>query len=155
MSALRIVAAAHTGITVSDLDRSIALYRDVFGFPVSQPVECKGEIFDRLTGVDGAVMKVARVTAPGHTLELVQYVNPPGQDLPALRPCDTGTMHLAFQVEDIDEVLAALARAGVVAVNPAQTVVDGPRARVRAVYTRDTDGVVIELIEIVKREAPA
>ncbi len=147
-------------MTVGDLDRSIGFYRDVLGFPVSQPVECKGEIFEKLTGVDGAHMKVARVTAPGHILELVQYVNrtsrPESKSLESdVRPNDRGAMHLAFQVQDIESVVAAIAKAGVFPVSAVQTVVDGPRTGVRAVYAKDADGVVFEFIEITRRDIPA
>jgi catechol 2,3-dioxygenase-like lactoylglutathione lyase family enzyme len=154
MSEVTTVAAAHTGITVSDLDRAAAFFRDALGFQVSRPSECTGVVFEKLTGVAGAAMRVARVTAPGHTIELVQYLNPPSRPLAEMRPHDAGTMHLAFTVDDIDRVVAAAAGAGVCAVNPVQTVLEGPRARVRAVYTRDVDGVVIEFIEHTRRGDP-
>lgn len=126
-----VLAAAHTGITVSDLERAISFYRDVMGFPVDQPVECKGEVFDTLTGVAGTAIKVARVSVPGHTLELVQYMSPASRDTSKAQLYEAGTMHLAFQVEDIESVVAAMSEAGVEPVHPVQTVLEGPRARDR------------------------
>ena len=37
--AIDVLSVEHTGITVSDLARSLALWRDVLGFEVTRPVE--------------------------------------------------------------------------------------------------------------------
>ena len=47
----RILAADHTGITVSNLERSLAFWRDVLGFELSHQAHQKGELAGEITGV--------------------------------------------------------------------------------------------------------
>ncbi len=147
MAALRIVAVDHTGITVSDLDRSIAFYRDILGLEVTEKIPCRGELFEKITGVPGAEIDIAYVRAPGHQIELLCYRNPADRVRSTLRPCDSGAMHLTFRVEDIGAVVEAARVAGFEAVNPIQTVADGPRKGLRGIYARDPDGVVLEFLQ--------
>lgn len=147
MSSLRILGVAHTGITCSDIDRSIAFYRDVLGFPVTDKARRGGALMEQVTGVLGAVIDIAYVDAPGHRIELLSYVAPEDRVRSRLRPCDPGFLHLAFDVEDIEAVVAAVRAAGYEPVNPIPTVTEGSLKGLRGIYTRDPDGVVIELLE--------
>ncbi len=144
MAPFRITATNHTGLTVSDIDRSIAFYRDVFGFAVSDKIFVKGPFFENVTGVPGVEMVVVYVSAPGHTIELLQYLKPDDRRLSDLKPCDTGFVHMSFQVDDLDAVVAAVRAGGFEPVGPPQTQTAGPRKGARAVYTRDPDGIVLE-----------
>lgn len=144
MSAVPITGTNHTGLTVSDLNRSISFFRDVLGFDVSESVTVQGEFFEKLTGVDGCVIAVAYVSAPGHTIELLQYEKPDNRRLSDLRPCDTGFVHMSFAVADIDAVVEAIKKGGFEPISPPLTQTQGPRKGARAVYTRDADGVVFE-----------
>src|SRR5213596_2810259 len=77
-AAFRIIAAHHTGITVSDLERSLAFWRDVLGFELSHTAHQTGEMAEQITGVKGAELKLAVVKAPGgHKIELLEYLAPP------------------------------------------------------------------------------
>ena len=53
-AAFRIIAADHTGITVSNLERSLAFWRDVLGFELSHRAHQKGALAEEITGVLGA-----------------------------------------------------------------------------------------------------
>ena len=149
MSTLKVMATAHTGITVSDLDRSLTFYRDVLGFEASAPLECSGEIYGLITGVPSAAMRIAYVHAPGHTLELLQYTSPEDKQPARSRPCDPGAMHMAFRVKDIERLVRTIEAAGVQAVCPfVPAFPEGHRSHgLKAVYTRDPDGVVLEFTE--------
>ena len=73
----RIIAADHTGITVSNLERSLAFWRDVLGFEFSHTAHQKGELAQEITGVEGAEIKLAVLRAPGgHKIELLEYLAP-------------------------------------------------------------------------------
>jgi catechol 2,3-dioxygenase-like lactoylglutathione lyase family enzyme len=61
----RIVSADHTGITVSNLERSLAFWRDVLGFELSHTAHQKGELAREITGVEGAEIKLAVLKTPG------------------------------------------------------------------------------------------
>lgn len=144
----QISATAHTGVTVSDIDRSIAFWRDVLGFEVTDKIDCRGALFEQVTGVPKAEIVIAYVKAPGHTLELLQYTSPSDRARMTARPCDPGALHLAFRVKNIEAVIDAVREAGVAPVNPVIPVVaEGPAKGLKAIYTRDPDGIVIEFME--------
>lgn len=145
----QVTAVAHTGLTVSDIDRTMAFYRDVLGFAVTGKLECEGPIYGEVTGVPGAGMVIAYVRAPGHTLELLQYTSPQERQRVEARPCDPGALHLAFRVKDIDSVVETIRNAGLepVAQHVPTFPPDHRSAGLRAVYTRDPDGIVVEFVE--------
>jgi catechol 2,3-dioxygenase-like lactoylglutathione lyase family enzyme len=145
MSRRLIDSVAHTGITCSDIDRTIAFYRDVLGFPVSEKHRVGGAFFEQVTGVQGAEIDIAFVDGPGHRLELLSYASPEDRRPSTLRPCDPGFLHLCFWVDDIEAVVEAVRPYGYEAVNP---VPDRPGNGIRGIYTRDPDGVVLELWEL-------
>lgn len=147
MTAARIHAVGHTGITVSDLDRSVRFYRDVLGLSVSAPVRCEGEMFEKVTGVAGAQLDVSFVRAPGHVIELLCFRVPQERVRSTLRSCDPGFWHLAVKVKDIDAVVSAVRQGGFEPLSAVQTVPEGPLRGLRVVYVRDPDGIVLELIE--------
>jgi len=146
---LRIIGADHTGITVSNLERSLAFWRDVLGFELSHTAHQAGEMAKEITGVAGAEIKLAVVKAPdGHKIELLEYLAPPGrkQDV-HLRPCDVSHVHVALIVDDLDAVLQKIAESGWKAAGIPQTLTAGPNAGKRVVYVRDPDGTTIELMQ--------
>lgn len=69
MSSAQVLSVGHTGITVSDLDRSVAFYRDVLGFPATDKRHLGGDLAAKVTGVPGAEIDIVFVSAPGHTIE--------------------------------------------------------------------------------------
>jgi len=145
----RIVAADHTGITVSDIERSLVFWRDVLGFELSHRAHQKGELAEQITGVIGAEILIAVVKAPGHKIELLEYRAPENrkrQD--QLRPCDLGAVHIALTVEDLDDLLKTIAASGWKAAGEPQTLTVGPNAGKRVIYVRDPDGTTIEFMEI-------
>ena len=147
MSDLRILGVGHTGITVSDLDRSIAFYRDVLGLRVSPKGRLKGPFFESLTGVAGARIDVAFVTAGNHTLELLHFVTPERHEAPRMQPNDPRFMHVCLKVKDIGRIVAAIRRYGFEGVSAVLTVPEGPAKGMQAIYVRDPDGACLELID--------
>ncbi len=147
MSGFTITGTNHTSFTVSDLDRAVAFYTEVLGFPLLNRSIRDPEVISKVVGVPGADIEVAYVQAPGHRLELIEYRGPADRGRVESRPCDTGFAHIAFDVDDIDAVIAAVSAAGVAPVNEAQDLVHGPNKGGRAVYTRDPDGCTLEFIQ--------
>jgi catechol 2,3-dioxygenase-like lactoylglutathione lyase family enzyme len=147
-----IISADHTGITVSNLERSLAFWRDVLGFELSHTAHQKGELAQEITGVEGAEIKLAVLKAPGsHKIELLEYLAPADRKYINLRPCDVGSIHVALLVTDLDAVLARIAASGWKAAGKPQTLKAGPNAGKRVVYVRDPDGATIELMELPKK----
>src|SRR5437899_11448480 len=106
MRKFKVIAADHTGITVSNLERSLEFWQNVLGFEFSHRAHQTGEMAGEITGVAGAEIKLAVVKAPGgHKIELLEYLAPPDRERFDLRPCDVGSVHIALTVDDLEGVL--------------------------------------------------
>src|SRR5205823_4028903 len=149
VSSFRIIAADHTGITVSNLERSLAFWRDVLGFEFSHSAHQKGEMAEQITGVQGAELKIGVVKSPsGHKIELLEYLAPADRKKNAgLRPCDVGHVHIAITVENLEPLLQNIAVSGWKAAGQPQTLTAGPNAGKRVIYVRDPDGTTIEFMQ--------
>jgi glyoxylase I family protein len=145
----KIIGADHTGITVSNLERALAFWRDVLGFEFSHSVHQKGERPEQVTGVKGAELKLAVVKTPtGHKIELLEYFAPADRRRGDLRPCDVGHVHVALTVDNLDAVLEKIAASGWKAAGKPQTLRQGPNAGKRVIYVRDPEGTTIELMQM-------
>jgi glyoxylase I family protein len=154
----RIIGADHTGITVSNLERSLDFWQNVLGFEFSHRAHQTSEMASEITGVAGAEIKLAVVKTPGgHKIELLEYLAPPDRKKhvdpstslrTSLRPCDVGSVHIAFTVNNLDGVLQKIAASGWKAAGKPQTLQSGPNAGKRVVYVRDPDGTTIEFMEL-------
>ena len=148
ISPFRIIAADHTGITVSNLERSLEFWQNVLGFEFSHRAHQTSEMASEITGVAGAEIKLAVVKAPGgHKIELLEYLAPPDRKHVNLRPCDVGSVHVALTVDKLDAILEKIAASGWKAAGKPQTLKTGPNAGKRVVYVRDPDGTTIEFMQ--------
>lgn len=143
----RIIAADHTGITVADLERSLAFWQGVLGFELSHRPHHTGELASEVTGVPGAEISIAVLKGYGHKIELLEYRAPPDQKHVDLRPCDVGSVHVALTVDNLDAVLDTIAASGWTAAGKPQTLKTGPNAGKRVIYVRDPDGTTIEFMQ--------
>src|SRR5438270_292937 len=144
----RVVAVDHTGITVSNLERSLAFWRDVLGFELSHRAHQKGDLAREITGVANAEISIAVVKGPGHKIELLEYRAPADRKLTGeLRPCDVGAAHIALTVDDLNAVLQRITASGWRYSGSAQTLTVGPNAGKRVIYVRDPDGTTIEFMQ--------
>jgi catechol 2,3-dioxygenase-like lactoylglutathione lyase family enzyme len=148
MNEFRIISADHTGITVSNLERSLAFWRDVLGLEFSHTAHQKGELAEEITGIPGAELKLAVLKTPaGHKIELLEYLAPADRKRPNLRPCDVGSVHVALLVDDLGAALGRIAACGWKTSGQPQILTKGPNAGKRVVYVRDPDGTTIELMQ--------
>src|SRR5216110_1225272 len=143
----RILTADHTGITVSNLERSLAFWRDVLGFELSHRPHQTGNLASEITGVPGAEISIAVLKGYGHKIELLEYLTPPDRKHVDFRPCDVGSVHVALTVDNLNAVLSAIAASGWKAAGRPQTLKTGPNAGKRVVYVRDPDGITIEFMQ--------
>ncbi|MGO8957417.1 MAG: VOC family protein [Streptosporangiaceae bacterium] len=136
----------HVGITVAQLDRSLAFYRDLLGMRVVGLEE--DEDVGAIVGLPGARARIADLDAGnGQILELLEYLQGNG-DAHAHRPDLAGSCHISLQVGDLSSALARLADAGLMPVGAqAKLAGDGVWQGCTVVYLRDPDGVFVELIE--------
>jgi glyoxylase I family protein len=140
-----IVTVTHTGFTVANLERACAFFRDVFGFTISPTSRQSGEAVDRMLGVPGAELDIAFATGGGCTIELIHYVRPKSDRPFTMRHCDSGFAHIAFKVDDVEQMADAVSAAGYHLFSRPQVVPAGPRKGGKNVYAQGPDGIVIEL----------
>ncbi len=133
-------------LTVADLDRTEAFYRDALGFQAVQRTEHADAATQRLLGVPSASRSLT-MQLGGQRVEFTQFRDA-GRPYPAgSQSADLWFQHFAIVVSDID---AAYARLQSVAFQPIS--IGGPQTlpeedgHVRAYKFRDPDGHPLELI---------
>ncbi len=143
----------HFSFTVSDLERSIAFYRDLLGFQLVHRQEGNNAYTRRLVGYPDAHILVAQFAVPGeprglsnHDLELIQYLQPKGQR-GDVNICNPGQGHLAIGVTDIFPEYERLKAAGVHFFSEPNKITAGINQGGYAVYFHDPDQIVLELVQ--------
>ena len=139
----------HTGLTVSDLDRSVDFYRDLLGCEVVSTQEKEGGYLAAIVGYPDAHVRMAHLRVPGseHVIELFQYLSPPG-DKADVEPRNVGASHLCFIVDDLAALYDSLLGRGVTSfVSPPIEVDTGINRGGLALYLRDPDGITVELFQ--------
>jgi len=144
----------HVSFTVSNIEASVKWYTEVLGLEFVRGQTQHNEYTSRLVGYPEAHLKVAQLSVPGYTLpvsrhhiELVEYVNPRGEDIP-LDTNRTGVGHWAFMVDDIQSEFTRLSALGVQfkAERPI-AIEQGVNKGGYTIYFTDPDGITLELIQ--------
>src|SRR5262249_53686514 len=102
-------AVGAIGITVADLDRSVAFYTDVLGFAKSGEREVVGPGYERLAGVFGLRARIATLRLGDEASELTEYLAPRGRAMSAdSHANDRWFQHVAIVTSDLDRAYALL-----------------------------------------------
>ncbi len=138
------------GMTVSDMDRSVAFYADVLSFEKVSDVEVAGDAYEHLEGVFGLRMHVVRMRLGEEVLELTEYLAPKGRPMPVdSRSNDRWFQHIAIIVSDMEKAYHWLRAHHV------QHASTGPQrlpdwnknaGGIQAFYFRDPDGHFLEIL---------
>jgi catechol 2,3-dioxygenase-like lactoylglutathione lyase family enzyme len=146
---MRLTGISHTSFTVSDMDRSLAFYRDVLGMVLILEVERKGEYIEQVVGFPGASLRIVGLKLPSgsdHILELIEYRVPRGERID-LRTCNPGSPHLCFVTDDIQAAYQELRGKGVQFKSAPVRIPSGPSAGGYDAYFLDPDGITLELAQ--------
>jgi catechol 2,3-dioxygenase-like lactoylglutathione lyase family enzyme len=137
-------------MVVSDIERSVAFFRDVLTFEKVSDVEVDGADYERLEGVFGLRLRVVRMKLGAESLDLMQYLAPEGRPVPVdSRSNDRWFQHVAIIVSDMNRAYATLRRHNVRHASP------GPQrlpdwnvnaGGIQAFYFRDPDGHALEIL---------
>lgn len=139
-------AIRHIGITVTDLDKAMGFYGDLLGFRVVKRMEERGEFIDRISGLEKIRVTTVKMAADdGSLIELLHYHSHPRPRRGEEKICAAGLSHIAFTVEDLDAEFKSLSKAGVKFNSEPQISPDG---YAKVAFCRDTDGNLIELVEV-------
>jgi len=149
----------HVTLSVRDLERSIAFYRDVLGMRLTMRAEVadrEHEIYLRLPA--GTRGQAAILQADERTIgevELIQWGLPiPPEPTPPKRPGDPGVFLLAFEVTEstLEQACDQLRLRGVEFWSDVQQMAIDGYGQIRAVVFEDPDGVMIELLQLPTKE---
>lgn len=128
----------HQGISVSKMEDAVQWYNTMLGFHL-----CSDTVEPALN------CRVVFMEREGFQLELFQYLGEDGRWLPPerrepnedLKTC--GTKHVAYQVDDLDQLLEHLKHHGAdIAMDPFQMGMQ------KICFIRDNTGVLIELVQL-------
>jgi catechol 2,3-dioxygenase-like lactoylglutathione lyase family enzyme len=141
----------HTSFTVADVERAVAFWRDVMGFAVTDLSPREGAWLGAVVGVRGTRCRIAHLYGHGTHLEFIQYLAPVGADVtgPPNRP---GTAHIAFVVRDIEMLAQRMLEAGASEQGRITRCTSGAAAGCLAVYLRDPNGIIVELVELPQQQ---
>lgn len=127
------LSPTHVGVSVSDIDRSVQWYGDVFGFSV---------ISRRMQPTLKA--EVCFLERDGFQIELLRYEAPKPLPPGRLHPDDDlqtiGTKHIAFRTRQFAQLLGHLQR------HKVDIVVQKQINNRQIAFIRDPDGILIEII---------
>jgi len=124
---MHVTKLLHTRMRVSDMDRTIAFYTDILGL----------EVLERKTSPRGSHLAFLCVPNSDELIELCSF--PPSGPVTV----QADLVHLAFQVESLDDTIASLKQKGI-------TITDGPTktsSGSRFIFIDAPDGYEVELIE--------
>lgn len=124
---MKVQKLLHTRMRVSDMDQTIAFYTAVLGL----------EVLERKISPRGSHLAFLRVPNSDELIELCSF--PPSGPVKV----QEDLVHLAFQVENLDDTIATLNQKGV-------TITDGPTktsSGSRFIFIDAPDGYEVELIE--------
>lgn len=146
-----ITSLAHIGLTVSNLERSVAFYQDVLNLAYQGEMLMGGPETAALFQKEGCQARVAYLkpqNTDGPLVELIQFISTEAQQhTPSL--FETSISELCFAVDDIDRETLRLKALGVKFISEPQTF-DSTKygfGKSRAVYFYDPDGNILELIQ--------
>ena len=145
----------HAGVTVTDMERSLAFYRDLLGLEVEFDVRLDGAYLREVLALAFDRIRAVYLRIPGGGfIELLEYEGI--ERFPAAaRPCDPGGGHVCLRVADIHRLVERLQAAGYVARGGRVTAITaGPNRGARSTYMSDPDGYSVELFEAADKPEP-
>ena len=144
----------HVGITVSNMEHSIKFYRDILGLTFIGELVMEGKETDLLFAWENTKVRVAYLNGSEHVIappiELIQFLNKKTVlDCPNLNK--TSISEICFKVTDIDEFYRHLLNHGVECLSEPQAFdfTAFGFGKSKALYFKDPDGVILELMQVV------
>jgi predicted enzyme related to lactoylglutathione lyase len=140
---------SHSGICVTDIERSMRFYADAVGFAPAEnyALHDHSSWLDIVNELPGVRLRAQMARSPeGNTIELLKMDQPACFGPRERRPMNQyGLTHFAFYVDDIDEVAEQVVRGG-------GRIWPATRARfesgIEILYCTDPNGVRVELMRV-------
>ena len=139
------VAFNHVGQCVTDLARSRRFYEELLGFTFEREIAPPDDPSGRLLGLDPPLgMTAVYLRRDGFVLELLHFAHR-SRPWRARELDEPGLTHVSLSVEDLDGVLARVPEYGGEVLTDTNIGV--------AVFVRDPDGQLVELLPMSYRRA--
>lgn len=135
----------HISIVVSNVTEATEFFASL-GFSVQDESILEGEWISSIVGLDDVKALYVRLSLPGAAtyLELMEYCSPPSQrDTGISKANQMGFRHIAFEVDNIDEIVEKLQAQGI----QFQSRVQDNNAGKQLIYFLGPDGVILELAQ--------
>ena len=136
----------HIGIVVSDLERSLSFYRDVFGLEVTWDRVESGPALDSQLGLRDAEVRTVKMRGQDNTqIELLSFRRPDCDSGPAGTLTRRGLTHIALAVADADVAYGRLESMDYEVNSPPTQSADGGA---KVFFCTDPDGVFLEVVQL-------
>lgn len=135
----------HTGIYVSDIELMRNFYCDTFNLSVEVHAIEEGEYIETVLGKKGIKIEVYKLSTQDNCLvELIKTMSPVEDSNISKMIYSKGTYHLAFTVNNIDELYQRLRAKGITFLSEPKVSYDGKAV---VCFCQDPENNYIELVE--------
>lgn len=136
----------HINVVVNNLKESVDFFCRL-GFTVLHEGDLEGEWISSIVNLDDVKASYVQLSIPNTetNLELIKFHRPPTPDVQCKRlPNQIGIRHIAFEVEDIEKIVASMADDGAKFFGDIQTY---PETGKQLVYFYGPDGIILEFAQ--------
>jgi len=135
----------HTGIVVSNIEKSIDFYENL-GFIIQKDMLESGDYIDNFSDLKDVQVRTVKMSLEnGDMIELLWYKSHPEKPDMERKITQIGCSHFALTVSDLNRVYDRMREDGVVFNSAPQYSPDG---YAKVTFCKDPDGSLIELVEV-------
>lgn len=138
------------GLTVHNMERSVAFYTDVLTFKVVADFTLSGASIDALFNLSNVKLRVVHLRLGDESLELMEFLSPKGRTIPQdMGSDDRMFQHIAIVVSSMKEAYMALLKHGLTSISSSPQrlpFANQDTAGVEVFYFKDPDGHPLQLI---------
>ena len=150
---MAILHFSHSGVCVSDIERSTAFYRDVSGFTRHHHLHLNGEADSTAVKVKDAELDVVYLERDGTVVEVLHFAeSAPTRDAVPREMNRMGLTYYSCNVDEIAEVSPDVVAAGGHVMQETQVGTPNDKS---CVFVTDPDGCLIELVKSPADSTPA
>lgn len=136
----------HTGIICRDIKKSLYFYKNLLGLKIVQEFWDDTNYINKVSGLKNAKVHFIKLKmGSGEILELLRYPTH-NTKLPKLPIYNTGILHIALQVKNIEKIYMRLKKKGIKFISK-PTLSSEKFAKV--CFCLDPNNVRVELVEII------
>ena len=135
----------HVGIVVSNLENSIAFYKDLLGFEIVSRKDEPSLFIDKILRLSNTKLTTIKMRPHnGQMLELLNFHSHQCHDINLKTLIDVGITHFAVTVKNIEDTYNKLINNGIAFIHPPEK---SPNGRAIVAFCTDPEGNYIEFVE--------